>query len=63
MPGVEADETVEEVAPCIMGTFIQASWTKEDEGVGVKEERGTGMIWLPWRNVQSSKQNVAQELE
>lgn len=42
MPGVEADETVEEVAPCIMGTFIQASRTqdKEDKDVGVKEERG-----------------------
>lgn len=31
--GVEADETVEVVAPCIMGTFIQASQTK-DRGRG-----------------------------
>ena len=30
---VEADETVEVVAPCIMGTFIQASQTK-DKGRG-----------------------------
>lgn len=33
MTGVEADETVEVVAPCIMGTFIQASQTK-DRGRG-----------------------------
>lgn len=29
MTGVEADETVEVVAPCIMATFIQASQTKD----------------------------------
>lgn len=33
MTGVEADETVEVAAPCIMGTFIQASQTK-DRGRG-----------------------------
>lgn len=45
---VEADETVEVVAPCIMGTFIQASKTK-DRGRGYgRGAGGTGMIWLPW---------------
>ena len=29
--GVEADETVEVVAPCIMGTFIQANQTRDRE--------------------------------
>lgn len=57
MTGVEADETVEVVAPCIMGTFIQAFQTK-DRGRGCGREgggEGTGMIWLPWQNVQDQK--------
>lgn len=44
MTEVEADETVEVVAPCIMGTFIQASQTK-DKGRGCgrgKEGKGWG---------------------
>lgn len=51
MPGVEADETVEEVAPCIMGTLIQASRTqdKEDEDVGVMEREN--------RNVKTTKKH------
>lgn len=63
MTGVEADETVEVVAPCIMGTFIQASQTKDrgrgcgrGGGVGGGGGRGgTGMIWLPWQNVIKSQ--------
>lgn len=40
---VEADETVEVVAPCIMGTFIQASQTKDKgRGCGRGEEGGGG---------------------
>lgn len=56
MTGVEADETVEVVAPCIMGTFIRAFQTK-DRGRGCRREggEGTGMIWLPWQNVQDQK--------
>lgn len=55
MTGVEADETVEVVAPCIMGTFIQTSQTK-DRGRGCgRGGGGTGMIWLPWQNVQDQK--------
>lgn len=55
MTGVEAEETVEVVAPCIMGTFIQASQTK-DRGRGCgRGGGGTGMIWLPWQNVQDQK--------
>lgn len=38
---VEADETVEVVAPCIMGTFIQASQTK-DKGRGCGRGGGGG---------------------
>lgn len=47
------------------GNFYSGESDKrqEDEGVGVNEERGTGMIWLPWRNVPSSKQTMAQEVE
>lgn len=52
MTGVEADETVAVVAPCIMGTFIQASQTK-DKGCG-RGGGGTGMIWLPWQKGQNS---------
>lgn len=40
---VEADETVEVVAPCIMGTFIQASQTK-DKGRGCGRGK-EGMGW------------------
>lgn len=53
---VEADETVEVVAPCIMGTFIQASQTKDKgRGCGRGGGGGTGMIWLPWQNVQGHR--------
>lgn len=56
MTGVEADETVEVVAPCIMGTFIRASQTKDRCGRGRREEGGrTGMIWLPWQKCVGSK--------
>lgn len=41
MTGVEADETVEVVAPCIMGTFIRASQTK-DRGRGYGRGGGKG---------------------
>lgn len=55
MTGVEADETVE-VAPCIMGTFIRAYQTKDrGRGCGREGGEGTGMIWLPWQNVQDQK--------
>lgn len=54
--GVEADETVEVVAPCIMGTFIRAFQTKDrGRGCGREGGEGTGMIWLPWQNVQDQK--------
>lgn len=53
--GVEADETVEVVAPCIMATFIQASQTKDKRTRMWAGRRGTGMIWLPWQNVQDQK--------
>lgn len=38
--GVEADETVEVVAPCIMGTFIQASQTKDEDEEDMDGEEG-----------------------
>lgn len=56
MTGVEADETVEVAAPCIMGTFIRAYQTKDrGRGCGREGGEGTGMIWLPWQNVQDQK--------
>lgn len=43
---VEADETVEVVAPCIMGTFIRASQTKDKgRGCGRGKEGVGGQEW------------------
>lgn len=41
--GVVADETVEVVAPCIMGTFFQASQTR-NKGEGRGRWKGGGML-------------------